>query len=167
MSALGRFGEWTSKSERCVGFWCVCGRETRRAAAPRSKSAWKAARPAARRRGAVPVHPFFDEQLSRHKNLRRGGAARAGGAPLRLRGCAEAALRPRRARAPPVGSKRHKVLFESQGLCSARASRAGAALAPALSARPLRRLSEVCGLAGRRALQIRCKMLDGPLNKKR
>jgi len=86
----------------------VCGRETRRAAAPRSKSAWEAARPAARRRGAVPVHAFFDEQLSRRKEFAAAAARRARASQRRSRGCADAALRSRRARAPPVGSKSTK-----------------------------------------------------------
>ena len=84
----------------CVGFWCVCGRETRRAAAPRSKSAWEAARRAARRRARVSVSAFFDEQLSRRKEFaprRRGARGRRTTAPQGLRG-GRAAL-PERARA--------------------------------------------------------------------
>ena len=125
---MGRaFGEGTSKSERCVGFWCVCGRETRRAAALRSKRAWEAARPAARRRGVVSVCAYFDELPSHNQESAAERPARASVRSRRPRGCAEAALRSRRVRAPPVGSKSHKVRFESQGLYHTRARRASAA----------------------------------------
>ena len=63
------------------------------------------------------------------KNFAAAAAQRARAPQRRSRGCAEAALRSRRVRAPPVGSKRHKVLFESQGLYHARASCKGAGFA--------------------------------------
>ena len=111
--------------------------------------------PAARRRGTVSVCAFLTNCRRGAKNLRRGGAARAGGAPLRLRGCAEAALRSRRVRASPVGSKRHKVLFESQGLYHARASCAKRLKRASARGRGEEALVKVATLAVRRAVLLR------------
>ena len=96
----------------CVGRLGVCGA---RAGVGHARGGQEVA--AQRLRGAAVAFlctQFFGKPTI--AEIAAAAARRARAPQRRSRGCADAALRSPRARAPPVGSKSHKVRFESQGL---------------------------------------------------